>query len=257
MTRRDSPFGPDDRAVSDTIGFVLIISVVLLSLVSVFTVGVESLQDARDFEEFNNVERAYDVFAQNMDDIMLRSAPSRSTEIRITEGDIETGNRTNVTVEILDSGGSTVHTYRYRTNPVVYSQGSRSIRYDAGAVVRARETGSMLVEPEFFFGSDQIIIEVVQTQPSARSFNNPGTVLVRANFESRGINHNQSKAVAISIEPDTAAQADAWERYFVRVSEDTGVGSVSRSGTNVTYTYDEVVADIYVRRTTVGIELRR
>jgi hypothetical protein len=79
------------RAVSETLGFVFAFALIVTTTGIVFTVGQGGLQNAQDQERLNNAERAMDVLAQNMNDLNRRSAPSRATEIRLSEASIAYG----------------------------------------------------------------------------------------------------------------------------------------------------------------------
>jgi len=63
--RTVAPF--DRRAVSDVVGYVLVFSLVSLTVGVVSVAGVGALQDARDVEQANNAERAFDVLGDNVE----------------------------------------------------------------------------------------------------------------------------------------------------------------------------------------------
>jgi len=70
-------FGSDERGVSDVVGYVLIFSLIVATVGVVTTVGFSTLEDRQDAERVNNVERAFDVFANNMENVYRDGAPSR------------------------------------------------------------------------------------------------------------------------------------------------------------------------------------
>ena len=111
----------DRRGVSETIGFVLVFSLIVLTVGVVLTVGYGGLQDARDAERVNNAERAFDVLADNVEDITHRGAPSRGTEVRLAEASLGAGSPTYLNVTgVNDSGGRVFSTGNYSTDTVVY-----------------------------------------------------------------------------------------------------------------------------------------
>ncbi|MDZ7702032.1 MAG: hypothetical protein U5J98_08165 [Halobacteriales archaeon] len=73
------------RAQTETLGFVLVFALITASIGLVYATGFTGLDNAREFEQTNNAERAFEVFADNIEDIVEWNAPSRSTEIRLAD----------------------------------------------------------------------------------------------------------------------------------------------------------------------------
>jgi len=168
MLDRDDDSGRTaDRGVSEVIGFVLIFSLITLSVGAVYVVGFGGLQDARDAEQLTNVERAFDVLADNIDDIATNDAPNRATEFRLYEADLTVGEPTRFTVTVDD--GATQTNYSVNSYPIVYeAQASpTTIRYVNGAVIRQDRNGERFVqEPSFVFqstGSEEAAVNRSQT----------------------------------------------------------------------------------------------
>lgn len=179
----------DRRGVSETIGFVLVFSLIVLTVGVVLTAGYGGLQDARDAERVNNAERAFDVLADNLEDITHRGAPSRGTEIRLAEASLGTGPPTYINVTGLNaSDGVEFSTGNYSTDPVIYESEDTRIRYAAGAVTRIQESGSVLiVPPEFVLSENHTVIPIVQLSVEDRTVGGSQTVLVRTERNIREI----------------------------------------------------------------------
>ncbi|MFC7136780.1 hypothetical protein ACFQRB_10335 [Halobaculum litoreum] len=71
------------RAQSDAIGFVLVFSLIVLTVGTVYAAGYPALQDLRSDEQLENMERAFEVLDDNVDDMAREGAPSRATEIKL------------------------------------------------------------------------------------------------------------------------------------------------------------------------------
>lgn len=204
----------DRRGVSETIGFVVIFGLVVSTVGVVYTVGYAGLQDARDAERVNNAERAFDVLANNMADIVLRGAPSRGTEIRLAEASIGAGPPTYVNVSAT-AGGSTVSSGNYSIEPIVYEADDTQIRYAAGAVTRIQRDGSvMLNEPPFVLDAEKVVIPIVQVSTNDNTVAGSKTVLVRAERRIRQPVLSETGGFdTVTINVSTPAP-EAWERYF-------------------------------------------
>jgi hypothetical protein len=204
--------------VSEAISFVLVFSLVVATVGVVYATGLSGLQDARDAERFNNAERAFDVLADNVADMQREGAPSRATELKLSDASIGFGEETRVTV-VID--GTTTDSVTLR--PIVYDTGGRSqLAYENGAVVRSDGEGSvMLSEPDMVFDPDEnvVVVPVVQTRPVAGTpteVAGGGTVLVRTQLRTNEVLSSHTAGPhAVNLTVTTAPRrADAWERYL-------------------------------------------
>lgn len=204
----------DRRGVSETVGFVLVFSLVLLTVGAVFTIGYGGLQDARDAERINNAERAFDVLVDNIADITARGAPSRGTEIRLAEASIGSGPPTLVNVTGYESGAMDFSTGNYSLDPVVYESAGTRIRYAGGAVTRIQPDGSLLLqEPNFVVSEKRVILPVIQLSVEDRSIAGSRTVLVRSERRIRSVDIDDSGVDRLEIALSSPV-ADRWASYF-------------------------------------------
>lgn len=228
MTRTRG-LGSTDRAVSDVVGYVLIFSLIVATVGVVTTVGFGTLDDRQDAERINNVERAFDVFANNMENVYRDGAPSRATEMRLAGGTLSHGEPVTITIETDDDETVTVV-----SRPLVYSDDNSEIVYAAGAVLRSDDGGSvMLKEPPFRADRPTALIPLIETFRTS----GPNTVSVdgaiRVTSSARTVNTTVSNAFAdaddyrITVD---SPRTTAWTRYFE--SQD-GFDNVSESGSTV------------------------
>ena len=221
-------FGSDDRGVSDVVGYVLIFSLIVATVGVVTTVGFSTLEDRQDAERVNNVERAFDVFANNMEDVYRGGAPSRATEMRLAGGTLSHGEPVTITIEADDETVTVV------SRPLVYSDGDSEIVYTAGAVLRSDDGGSiMLKEPPFRADRPTALIPLIETFRTS----GPSTVSVdgtiRVTSSARTVNTTVSDRFAdaddYTITVDSP-RTTAWTRYF---ESQNGFDNVNESGGTV------------------------
>jgi len=148
----------DRRGVSETVGFVLVFSLVMLTVGTVLTVGYAGLQDARD------AERAFDVLANNIEDITARGAPIRGTEIRLAEASIGPGAPVTMNISGFAADGSRQFSTGNNTlDTIEYEADGTKIRYTGGAVTRVQSDGSTLLgDPNYRLANDSVIIPIVE-----------------------------------------------------------------------------------------------
>lgn len=223
----------DDRAVSEVVGFVLVFSLVTMTIAIVFAVGFGGLQDAQRTEQVNNVERAFDVLDTNVAEVGHQGAPSRATEMRLSGGRLGFGDPTMVTVDVDDGTEATT----IETRPLVYADGDTEIAYELGAIVRTDGGGSVLLtDPGHVLNDDRSSIPLlITTKPSDQTaINGHRTVLIRGSHQHTDLLvPATTDAVTITVE---SSRTDVWERYFERQE----AGSVTRtSDTTVEFVLDD------------------
>jgi len=242
-----------ERAVSDVVGYVLIISLILTSVGIVYTTGVTTLQDTRDTQRVSNAEQAFAVLQSNTNDVRYRGAPSRMTEIRLSNARLGPGDPVSITV----SGDGTTST---NVTPVVYtSEGGTKIVYAHGAVIRVEPDGgaAMLEEPDFAFG-ERSLVPVVDT-----GFGDPTTVggqtrvFVRVAAAATTDRSTQIHDVGGSANLTlTTPRPAPWQRYFTaneRVSDCKRTG-LDDDRTELTCTVE--TESVVVSETNVNVAFR-
>lgn len=171
----------DDRGVSDVVGFVLIFSLIILTVGAVYTAGFDGLTHLRQAEQSANAERAFEVLANNVEDLVERGAPSRGTELQLSDARLTYGE--TVTMNLSIDGGY----YQTRLRPIVYETGTGTrIVYTSGAVIRQQSGGSVaLKDPGFVFG-ERTVVPYIVTRPTGReSVGGSTRVLVRTDLANR------------------------------------------------------------------------
>ncbi|WP_299233345.1 DUF7289 family protein [Natronomonas sp.] len=205
----------NDRGVSDIVGYVLIFSLIIATVGVVTTVGFSTLEDRQSAERINNVERAFDVFAANVEDVYREGAPSRATELRLSGGTLRHGDVVRITVADADDPSRNVTAF---ARPLVYAEGDTEIVYAAGAVFRSGPDSSVMIrDPPFSSGGQTATLPLVETfrTTGPRTVSTDGTV--RVTSTARAINTTTSPSFdgadsyTVTVE---SPRAGAWARYF-------------------------------------------
>lgn len=253
----------DERGVSDVVGYVLVFALVTATITSVFAVGMGGLEDRRNAERVENVERAFEVFDDNVQDLERYGDPSRATEVRLSGGELSLSSKTNVTVEQIHANGTRAseNVTRANSSAVTYTRGETTIGYDMGA--RFRTDGNTTLfrsEPRFVSaenGSNRTVITVVRTRPGdgPETATGEGTVQISASVgEVRRFEFPED-----DVDPDEirvridSPRAAAWERHL---TETNGFTNVS-TGTNEVVATVKHDGAVYVRVIVVDVSYRR
>lgn len=203
-----------DRAVSDTVGFVLVFSLMIASVSVVTVVGMDGLRDVRDAERVNNAERAFDVLANNVEDVHRRGAPSRATEIKLADARLGPGERTTVRVWTGARNNDTVYGGA-AFSPIVYTAGDTRLTFEQTAVIREDPSGAAVVRPPtMLLDEDRTAIVVVRTTTAdERTVSGSGVVLLRTVGERSSVETVTSDPADVTVEIEsTRKRAPAWER---------------------------------------------
>ncbi len=225
-----------DRAVSEVLGYVLVISLVTVMIATVMTLGVSGLYDSQSAEQTANMERAFDVMADNFKQMYAGEAPSRATEMRMVEGHIRYGDPVFVDVEV---DGERLGNMTIQSNPIVYDNDQGTvISYEAGAVVRDdRGEHVMLNEPSFYLDTEEMLIIGIRTRPLSGStdrINSPRTVLIRGDgLRQSSANNVAQETTNITVISD---RSGAWEAFFEQQNIENA--EIHRNGNEVTLSHE-------------------
>lgn len=147
--------GWDDRALSETVGYVLVFALVVSTVGMITVGGFDSLENRQSIEQVANVERAFDVLSDNVDDVLRHGDRSRATEVRIADGELRIDEPVTVTVGAYDDSTGFAETNETLTvHPIVYEVDDRQVIYGLGAIFRSDGEASAMTHPPSFVEDD-------------------------------------------------------------------------------------------------------
>jgi hypothetical protein len=211
-----------DRAVSDVVSFVLVFSLIAATVGVVTVVGFAGLENARDAERVDNAVRAFDVLADNFEDIYRDSVPGRSTEIKLADARLSLESGTEINVSLPDVPGGTDSA---SVESIVYTaKDGSALVYETGAIIRVDDGGAvMLQEPKMLFsvdpddGTRTVVVPIIQTRSADEDATAAGstTVLVRGDLAVTEVLTSRSSTDNVTLRfTTTPARAPVWLRYF-------------------------------------------
>jgi hypothetical protein len=133
----------DDRAVSDTLSFVLVFALVVsgVGLVTVF--GMSSLVEVKDGANAEAAERGFVTLAESVDELEATQSPIRTSDISLVDATIGVTAGPSVDVAVGNTSVSEtipLGAIEYRTDETVVS-------YAGGGVFRTQDGGTAVVSP--------------------------------------------------------------------------------------------------------------
>ncbi len=203
----------DDRAVNEVIGFVLVFSLVLTTVSLVYGAGFAGLESARDVERVNNAERAFDVLANNFQQMGRGEAPNRATEIKLADAQLTTtaGREMTINATGMNATGAESVAIRYD------APGDTSIVYEHGAVIRTDGDGAVMRrEPDFIFEDGNVVVRFIEPRGSNQGVGgSTSTVLVRAERLKSDVLANRDTTSNVTVRLETRPdRAGVWEEYL-------------------------------------------
>ena len=235
-----TPLASDERGVSNVVGYVLIFSLVTITIGTVFAVGITGLENRQAAERAANVERAFDVFDDNVRDVQRYGDPSRATEIRLSGGALSLADP--AVVELRNASGDIVGR-SLDSRSLTYTSGDTTIAYENGAWFRSDGTGAVMrSEPRFVAAGGRTTLPIGRLYPLGdETVEQEGAVQIVVDRTSRPQLVETADASADDGPFDLwieSPYADAWRRYFER----TDGFSVNTTMTDTAN--DTVVADL-------------
>jgi len=213
----------DTRGATEIIGFVLVFSLVVGTIAMVYVGGLSALDESREAERVTNAERAFDVMANNFQQMGRGKAPNRATEIKLAEAQLATVDAQrfiSINTSSMDTGAKATSV------PIRYSAGGdTSIVYENGAIIRVDRNGAVMKkDPDFLFSDEVVVVRYIALRGSGQAVGGSTVALVRAERQDDGVIEDRGASTNVTVKIRTHPdRADVWEDYFrSEVEEEMG-----------------------------------
>lgn len=230
-------FAASESAVSESIGYILILGIMVFAIGIVYMIGYPALQNSIDDSHLQNMERGFTILGDNIDHVVTQDAPKQSVELNLKGGTLMA--KSGDTFHLILSGD--VNTYD--ETPLNIMQityvyhGDKQIGYEFNGVwENIGSNGYSLKDPQIIVG-DPFIIPIVDADSSGRSsIGGEGVAKVIINAGATTvIERDNIKTITIIVKSD---YYKGWDRYFKSI----GMMTVPDDNTKtVTATYDATI----------------
>jgi len=212
----------NEEAVSEAVGFILILGIVISGIGLVTLYGYPVLIKEQSSTDIKNMERAMIVLQNDQKSLCFKNVPYKESSLQVTGGTLEVINASDypVSIEILANG---VPVGEYFLGAMIFhsDRGSEVITLENGAVVTRQEgtAGSaMLAEPRWFYDNSTgtfvaYIMKIVTDKPMARS----GMATVRMNLANTTVIPVSSPDTTVLVTYNNDPSRDhstAWRNYL-------------------------------------------
>ncbi|MDY6965070.1 MAG: hypothetical protein SVM80_03760 [Halobacteriota archaeon] len=238
-----------DEAVSETVAFILILAIVMISIGLIVAVGLPIIQQTRDNSQFQSMVQSFSVLQSSGKMVALENAPIKTVRMSLGEGTIAVvPDAATITVENTTTGFDFI---AGQVGSIEYEMKGRKIAYECGGIWEAYASGESveLSNPRIFVkengGETDVLISIINIS-SQLSSKAGGVASISIEFEdsTEPITLNNG-AVDIIIVSD---YVDAWGRYFSGIINTAAGDSVATAGNQVTATinYDRLIINEYI-----------
>lgn len=255
-----------DRGISQSLGFVLILGVIVVSIGVVAIVGFDQLETFREGQELQNAERSLLLVKENVDEIQDGRALARSGDLDLDRGrmDLIPAAESRIRIQVEGTTGpSKGYNETLVMSGVRYQLGGATVGYESGAVFRSGEQSdaAMQATPSFVCTADRALLAVVTVDGERKRQISGGTaaLTVERNATSvefplnrTGVNSTEGRA-NVTVEVVDSPFKPGWERYFSDHEDWQGRGG----GEYVCSPSGDGVSSVQVVRTRVNVSFIR
>ena len=234
----------NERAVSEAIGFVLILGIVISGIGLVTLYGYPVLLKEQSNTDVKNMERAMIVIQNDMKSLCFKNVPYKETSLQVSGGTLEVIGATDGATPKFNISADGFGPVEFSPGALVYrsDRGTEVITLENGAVMTRQEgsTGSaMLAEPRWFYdgptGTFVIYIMNITTDDlMAKS----GMATVRMKLEETNVHTSPGYAGNVKViytENANNKLSVAWDNYLTGSSVEMGknaAGEYVQNGVN-------------------------
>ncbi|WP_370574217.1 hypothetical protein [Methanomethylovorans sp.] len=137
-----------DSAVSETVGYILMFSIVILSMSFIYTMGYPVLQKNIGSSVFENAEQSFIVLQSHMKRVAFDQAPVKVMKIKLHSSTISISNGSSIVISYDNNSLS------YDTGKIEFSKDEKLLAYENGGVWKQNSPLEVLMvsQPPIYTG---------------------------------------------------------------------------------------------------------
>ena len=204
----------DNRAVSESIGSVLVFGIVITGIALIVLSGMNILNDTKDLNNFQNVEQGFKVVQSDLKRVALEKTPVMTARMHLEGGALYT-NVTGYPFQVDFNG----NTYRNTTGAISYlGSNGKSLSVQNGGVWLAYAASDlndqMVLPPRIFAQPDTgtLVINVIRLTGSPSSFGGSGTMNIVMEYNDTAVYTYSSPTPADAVITINTGYPNAWGR---------------------------------------------
>jgi hypothetical protein len=234
----------NDTGISESIGFMLIFTIVIAGIALVTLYGYPMLLQQQMGAEEKIMEKNMIVLQNDFKSLAYKTVPYKETSLKIGGGSLTVYNESDSLSSFTISNSSGPIVNNFRPGELLYESVSAqtNISLQNGAVVmrpRIQSGSTMLAEPRWFYDAptQTMVINLINiTRPNLMAKEGIGTVRMRLGNTTYRYESPVSSPVTVTYSPSPGQDYSvAWDNYFTKIGMQRTTGTPGL-GTPVTYT---------------------
>lgn len=143
-----TPENRNDSAVSETVGYILMFSIVILSMSFIYTMGYPVLQKNIEASVFENAEQSFIVLQSHMKRVAFDQAPVKIMKMKLHSSTISMSNGSSIVVSYDNNS------FSYDTGKIEFSKDEKLLAYENGGVWKQNAPSETLMvsQPPIYTG---------------------------------------------------------------------------------------------------------
>ncbi|MCL7413553.1 MAG: hypothetical protein M8353_08065 [ANME-2 cluster archaeon] len=233
-------------AVSEAVGFILTLAVVILASGMVYASGFPIIQHSMDVSHFMEMQESFGLLGQNINEVVYERAPVRNTELKIIGGAMSIQHDSSMQIIVNESR------YTYNMGSVEYFLDHQITAYENGAVWTKYSNNDtiMILKPQINYANITTIPLVELLGEGSKA--GEGSARIRAE---RSDSSSTYFINATGQNTTIIVQSNfyrAWKRYF---EDNLGADEVTVDSTNRTVTGNLTASYIYIDVNRINMEI--
>jgi hypothetical protein len=236
-----------EYGVSETLGYILIYSIILGTVLLGLTIGLPELQDQKDIERNQNIERAYDVLKTNIDDIVWEMELKRETEVKLNNSRLYGANQEAIILNLPNANRQ----IRTEYNPMVYeTPDNTEFIYENGAVIRDNgQTADMIHKPKFQVQGNEVLIPFIEMRHQGSNISGSTRIIEKERTSDGFIKNANISSEPFATLTVTTTNPTVWK---TNLEQESFIQTCTTTSTSVECTFDSSVDSITIRSVTIN-----
>jgi hypothetical protein len=206
----------DDSGVSESLGYILVFAIVLTGIAGIVFFGVTMLNDAKDRNNFQNVQQGLTVVQSDLKRVAMEQAPLKTSKLHVEGGALST-NFSSSSLRVDFNG----YVYDNKTGEINYNSntGQKTLSIEEGGLWLSYGPGAgdLVIAPPRIFSSPEngaVVINVIRLNGTDSTFATSGTTNVMMEYlGNRVYTYQAPPNTDLTITVDTN-YPDAWARFI-------------------------------------------
>lgn len=223
-----------DSAVSETVGYILMFSIVILSMSFIYTMGYPVFQKNIEASVFENAEQSFIVLQSHMKRVAFDQAPVKVMKIKLHSSTISIDNSSSIVISYDNNS------FSYDIGKIEFSKDENLLAYENGGVWKQNSPSEVLMvsQPPIYTGRVNNVNTTTMAIVRIKGYHSTAG----SGIASISMKHNNSSIITPDDPVNVIVQinsiyATQWAKYL----EDNGFDIVNSNSSTVSARRDNTM----------------